>query len=80
MKATAGDTHCDRAGLVTNKRDIIAEQPAPAPHLAHPVTSKRWQVKATAGDTHLGGEDFDARLVAYVIQEFKRKYRYYPQD
>ena len=28
---------------------------------------------ATAGDTHLGGEDFDSRLVNYFITEFKRK-------
>eukprot|EP00884_Botryococcus_braunii_P012836 jgi/Botrbrau1/21553/Bobra.174_2s0054.1 len=32
-----------------------------------------FEVKATAGDTHLGGEDFDNRLVAFFIQEFKRK-------
>ncbi|MBA0754104.1 hypothetical protein Gogos_021863, partial [Gossypium gossypioides] len=29
--------------------------------------------KATAGDTHLGGEDFDNRLVNHFVQEFKRK-------
>jgi len=34
-----------------------------------------FEVKATAGDTHLGGEDFDNRLVEYFIQEFKRKFR-----
>jgi L1 cell adhesion molecule like protein len=34
-----------------------------------------FEVKATAGDTHLGGEDFDNRLVAHFIQEFKRKYK-----
>lgn len=33
-----------------------------------------FEVKATAGDTHLGGEDFDQRLVTHFIQEFKRKY------
>ena len=33
------------------------------------------QVKATAGDTHLGGEDFDNRLVSFFTQEFKRKYK-----
>jgi len=32
-----------------------------------------FEVKATAGDTHLGGEDFDTRLVRHFIQEFKRK-------
>jgi L1 cell adhesion molecule like protein len=34
-----------------------------------------FEVKATAGDTHLGGEDFDSRLVDHFIQEFKRKNR-----
>ncbi|KAJ3704926.1 hypothetical protein LUZ61_008631 [Rhynchospora tenuis] len=33
-----------------------------------------FEVKATAGDTHLGGEDFNDRLVNYFIDEFKRKY------
>lgn len=32
-----------------------------------------FEVKATAGDTHLGGEDFDNRLVSHFVQEFKRK-------
>ncbi|XP_068229262.1 heat shock cognate 71 kDa protein-like [Palaemon carinicauda] len=34
-----------------------------------------FEVKATAGDTHLGGEDFDNRLVSHFIQEFQRKYK-----
>ncbi|KAJ1560973.1 70-kilodalton heat shock protein [Cladochytrium tenue] len=34
-----------------------------------------FEVKATAGDTHLGGEDFDNRLVSHFIQEFKRKHK-----
>jgi L1 cell adhesion molecule like protein len=34
-----------------------------------------FEVKATAGDTHLGGEDFDNRLVNHFVQEFKRKNR-----
>ena len=33
-----------------------------------------FEVKATAGDTHLGGEDFDNRLVNHFAQEFKRKH------
>ena len=32
-----------------------------------------FEVKATAGDTHLGGEDFDNRLVNHFVEEFKRK-------
>ncbi|MFA6550992.1 MAG: molecular chaperone DnaK [Patescibacteria group bacterium] len=31
------------------------------------------EVKATNGDTHLGGEDFDKRLVDYIIAEFKKE-------
>merc|ERR1711988_1237259 len=34
-----------------------------------------FEVKATAGDTHLGGEDFDNRIVDFCIQDFKRKNR-----
>merc|ERR1719509_469415 len=34
-----------------------------------------FEVKSTAGDTHLGGEDFDNRLVNHFVQEFKRKYK-----
>jgi L1 cell adhesion molecule like protein len=34
-----------------------------------------FEVKATAGDTHLGGEDFDNRMVDYCIQDIKKKYK-----
>jgi L1 cell adhesion molecule like protein len=34
-----------------------------------------FEVKATSGDTHLGGEDFDQRMVNHFIQEFKRKHK-----
>ena len=33
-----------------------------------------FEVRATAGDTHLGGEDFDSRLVEHFLAEFKRKF------
>ena len=32
-----------------------------------------YEVKATAGNTHLGGEDFDNRMVNYFVEEFKKK-------
>jgi heat shock 70kDa protein 1/2/6/8 len=35
-----------------------------------------FEVKATAGDTHLGGEDFDNILLKHFIQEFKRKHKH----
>ena len=34
-----------------------------------------FEVKATAGDTHLGGEDFDNRMVDHFINEFQRKHQ-----
>jgi heat shock protein 1/8 len=34
-----------------------------------------FEVKATAGDTHLGGEDFDNILMKYFTDEFKRKHK-----
>lgn len=34
-----------------------------------------FEVKSTAGDTHLGGEDFDHRLVQHFCAEFKRKHK-----
>jgi len=32
-----------------------------------------FEVKSTAGDTHLGGDDFDNRMVTFFVEEFKRK-------
>lgn len=32
------------------------------------------EVKATSGDTQLGGEDFDSRMVDYFVQDFKKKH------
>ena len=34
-----------------------------------------FEVRSTSGDTHLGGEDFDNRLVNHFVAEFKRKYK-----
>lgn len=39
------------------------------------IDSGIFEVKSTAGDTHLGGEDFDNRTVNHFIQEFRRKYK-----
>jgi hypothetical protein len=37
----------------------------------------RWIIRGhlPAGDTHLGGEDFDNRMVNHFVQEFKRKHK-----
>jgi len=34
-----------------------------------------FEVKSTAGDTHLGGEDFDNRMVDYFLTDFKKRYK-----
>jgi len=34
-----------------------------------------FEVKSTAGNTHLGGEDFDNRMVDYFVKEFQRKHK-----
>jgi heat shock protein 1/8 len=40
------------------------------------IEEGNFEVKAVAGDNHLGGEDFDNRLVNhYFVQEFKRKFK-----
>ncbi|KAL5097774.1 hypothetical protein RYX36_002101 [Vicia faba] len=37
------------------------------------IKGNAFKVKATAGNTHLGGEDFDNRMVNYFVHEIKRK-------
>jgi heat shock 70kDa protein 1/2/6/8 len=39
------------------------------------IEDRIFEVKSTAGDTHLGGEDFDDRIVDYAIKQFSRKNR-----
>jgi heat shock 70kDa protein 1/2/6/8 len=38
------------------------------------IKNNLFEVKATSGDTHFGGEDFDNRMVKHFVMEFKRKY------
>nr|XP_015833402.1 PREDICTED: heat shock 70 kDa protein isoform X2 [Tribolium castaneum] len=56
------------AGL--NVLRIINEPTAAA--IAYGLDKK---VKSTAGDTHLGGEDIDCRMVDFFTEEFKRKHK-----
>lgn len=44
-------------------------------HWATPTLDGVFDVMATSGDTHLGGEDFDSRLVDYCCEQFKRKHK-----
>ncbi|KAK9913495.1 hypothetical protein M0R45_037309 [Rubus argutus] len=38
------------------------------------ISAGVFEVKATAGDTHLGGEDFDNKMVSHCVEQFKRKH------
>jgi L1 cell adhesion molecule like protein len=39
------------------------------------IDNGMFEVKATAGDTHLGGEDFDSRMVDYFSDRFQKKFK-----
>ncbi|KAK9757506.1 hypothetical protein RND81_01G166900 [Saponaria officinalis] len=39
------------------------------------VQQDKFEVKAVSGDTHLGGGDFDTRLVGHLVAEFERKHK-----
>lgn len=41
--------------------------------LGKETEGKTFEVKATNGDTHLGGDDFDQRIIDYLADEFKKK-------
>ena len=44
------------------------------------MDSSFFEVRATNGDTHLGGQDFDQRLANYCIAEFKKKHKADPSE
>ncbi|OGZ58271.1 MAG: molecular chaperone DnaK [Candidatus Spechtbacteria bacterium RIFCSPHIGHO2_02_FULL_43_15b] len=37
------------------------------------VTADTVEVKATGGDTHLGGDDFDQKIIGWIISEFRKR-------
>ena len=39
------------------------------------IQERYFEVKSTSGDIHLGGEDFDNRVVNHFVQEFRRKFK-----
>ena len=39
------------------------------------IKKRIFKVKSTTGDTHLGGEDFDNRMVNHFVQEFNSKHK-----
>ena len=71
-----------RGDLGTTVKDAVVTVPAYSNDSQRPATKDAGVIagingiriiKATAGDTHFGGEDFDTRLVRHFVDEFKRK-------
>ena len=68
-----------RGDLGTTVKDAVVTVPAYFNDSQRPATKDAGVIagiriiKATAGDTRLGGEDFDTRLVKHFVDEFKRK-------
>ena len=60
---------------ITGKQNVLIFDPGSGTFdvLLLAIEEGIFKVKATAGDAHLGGEDFDNRLVNHFVQEFKRK-------
>jgi len=63
-----------------HKKDSLNDYPITNHVGTHDVTLLSiddgvFEVKATAGDGHLGGEDFDHRLVDYCCQEYQKKFK-----
>ena len=48
---------------------------APSADTSGPEADGTWQVISTSGDTHLGGEDFDHRVMDYFVKLIKKKYQ-----
>eukprot|EP00746_Dinoflagellata_sp_MGD_P140566 gnl/MRDRNA2_/MRDRNA2_73808_c0_seq1.p1 gnl/MRDRNA2_/MRDRNA2_73808_c0~~gnl/MRDRNA2_/MRDRNA2_73808_c0_seq1.p1 ORF type:complete len:650 (+),score=57.65 gnl/MRDRNA2_/MRDRNA2_73808_c0_seq1:13-1962(+) len=67
----------DRKDQVKNERNVLIFDLGGGTFDVSLLTIEEgiFEVKATAGDTHLGGEDFDNRLVDHFVQEFKNKTR-----
>lgn len=65
----------DRVGADKGERNVLIFDCGGGTHDLSVLTLDDgvFEVKATAGDTHLGGEDFDNALVSYCAEEFKRK-------
>ena len=67
----------DRVGADKGERNVLIFDCGGGTHDLSVLTLDDgvFEVKATAGDTHLGGEDFDNALVNYCVEEFKKKHK-----
>lgn len=65
----------DRVGQSSGERNVLIFDCGGGTHDLSVLTLDDgvFEVRATAGDTHLGGEDFDNALVSYCAEEFRRK-------
>jgi len=65
----------DRVGVDKGERNVLIFDCGGGTHDLSVLTLDDgvFEVKSTAGDTHLGGEDFDNALVSYCSEDFKKK-------
>jgi len=65
----------DRVGVDKSEKNVLIFDCGGGTHDLSVLTLDDgvFEVKATAGDTHLGGEDFDNALVTHCVEEFKKK-------
>jgi L1 cell adhesion molecule like protein len=65
----------DRMGVDKSEKNVLIFDCGGGTHDLSVLTLDDgvFEVKATAGDTHLGGEDFDNALVSFCVEEFKKK-------
>jgi L1 cell adhesion molecule like protein len=65
----------DRVGVDKSEKNVLIFDCGGGTHDLSVLTLDNgvFEVKATAGDTHLGGEDFDNALVTHCVEEFKKK-------
>nr|TKW24439.1 hypothetical protein SEVIR_3G050900v2 [Setaria viridis] len=70
-------THSDKKASSTGEKNVLIFDLGGGTFDVSLLTIKEgiFEVKATAGDCHLGGEDFDNRMVNHFVQEFKRRHR-----
>ncbi|KAM3395429.1 hypothetical protein P3S68_004435 [Capsicum galapagoense] len=64
-----------KAASIGEKKVLIFDLGGGNFDVSLPIEEGIFEVNATAGDIHLGDEDFDNRLVNHFVQEFKRKHK-----
>ncbi|KAA0170440.1 hypothetical protein FNF28_01434 [Cafeteria roenbergensis] len=73
VKRMIGRKFTDKTNAVVTVPAYFNDAPAPGHQGCRTISGMT--VLATNGDTHLGGEDFDQRVMKYFMREFNKKYK-----